>query len=181
MTAMALQNVQNAIIDLMPDLRRFARSLTGSTDAGNELVQTAYERALSRPDALATVDQPASWMYRIIRNIWIDGKRSSRERLSAPLEDAEHLGTEDTERAVIARSTLARVRTEMAALPEDLRSAIMLVCVDGLSYQDAATELDIPIGTLMSRLYRGRIQLAQCVKQPVQSSGSHNKASARVQ
>jgi RNA polymerase sigma-70 factor, ECF subfamily len=92
MTALALQNVQNAIIDLMPDLRRFARSLTGSTDAGNELVQTAYERALSRPDALATVDQPASWMCRIIRNIWIDGKRSSRERLSAPLEDAEHRG-----------------------------------------------------------------------------------------
>jgi RNA polymerase sigma-70 factor, ECF subfamily len=57
----------------------------------------------------------------------------------------------------------------------------MLVCVEGLSYQDAATELDIPIGTVMSRLYRGRIQLAQCVKQPVQSSGSHNKAPDRVQ
>jgi RNA polymerase sigma-70 factor (ECF subfamily) len=161
MTTLALQDVQNTIIDLMPDLRRFARSLTGSTDAGNELVQTACERAFSRPDALAAVDQPASWMYRIIRNLWIDEKRSSRCRLSAPLEDAEHVATRDTEQSLIARSTLARVRAVMATLPGEQRAAIMLVCVDGLSYQEAAAELNIPVGTLMSRLCRGRLELAR--------------------
>jgi RNA polymerase sigma-70 factor (ECF subfamily) len=170
MTLLALQDERHKIIALMPELRRFARSLTGSADAGNELVQAAYERALSRQGSLAAIEQPGSWMRSVIRNLWIDEKRSSRDRLSAPLEDAEHLMTEDTKRVLVARSTLARVRAEMVALPEDLRSAVMLVCVAGLSYQEAATELDIPIGTLMSRLYRGRMQLAQRIRLSAQGS-----------
>jgi RNA polymerase sigma-70 factor, ECF subfamily len=166
MTSLALQDERHTIVALMPDLRLFARSLTGSADAGNELVQAAYERALSRQGSLAAIEQPASWMRCVIRNLWIDQKRSSRERLSAPLEDAEHVGTEDTERALIARSTLTRVREVMAALPEEQRSAIMLVCVNGLSYGEAAAELDIPIGTMMSRLCRGRLELARRMSAP---------------
>jgi RNA polymerase sigma-70 factor, ECF subfamily len=81
--------------------------------------------------------------------------------LSAPLEDAEHVAARDTEQSLIARSTLARVRAVMATLPEEQRSTIMLVCVNGLSYREAAAELDIPIGTLMSRLCRGRLELAR--------------------
>jgi RNA polymerase sigma-70 factor (ECF subfamily) len=173
MTSLALQDDRHTIITLMPDLHRFARSLTRSADAGNELVQAAYERALSRQGSLAAIEQPGSWMRSVIRNLWIDEKRSSRARLSVPLED-EHVAAEDTERAVTVRATLARVRAEMVALPEDLRSVIMLVCVEGLSYQEAATELDIPVGTVMSRLYRGRLQLAQRIKLPVHSPGSHN-------
>jgi RNA polymerase sigma-70 factor, ECF subfamily len=161
MTSLAFQDVQHAIIALMPDLRRFARSLTQSADAADDLVQTAYERVLTRQELLEVIEQPASWMRCVIRNLWIDQKRSSRERLSAPLEDGELVGTEETEHALIARSTLTRVREVMAALPEEQRSAIMLVCVNGLSYGEAAAELDIPIGTLMSRLCRGRLELAR--------------------
>jgi RNA polymerase sigma-70 factor (ECF subfamily) len=163
MTSLVSQDIQHAIIALMPDLRRFARSLTQSADAADDLVQAAYERVLTRQESLEAIEQPASWMRCIIRNLRIDRKRSSRERLSAPLEDAEDVGTEDTERALIARSTLTRVRQVMAALPEEQRSAIMLVCVNGLSYQEAAAELDVPIGTLMSRLCRGRLELARRV------------------
>ena len=164
MTSPALQDVQSAIIDLMPNLRRFAWSLTGSADAGNELVQVACERVLSRPELLAGVERPASWKCCIIRNLWIDEKRSFRNRFSAPLEEGEGVAADDTERALVARSTLARVRAEMTALPEEQRSAIMLVCVQGLSYQHAAVELNIPQGTLMSRLSRGRMELAQRMK-----------------
>jgi RNA polymerase sigma-70 factor (ECF subfamily) len=166
MTSMALPEIQNAIIDLMPELRRFARTLTRSADAGNELVQMACMRVLSNPAALSAVEQPASWMRTIIRNIWIDEKRSSRERLPAPLEEAEHMVTADTERALISRSTLARVRDVMSTLPEEQRAPIMLVCVQGLSYGEAAAELDIPIGTLMSRLCRGRLELARRMMPP---------------
>jgi RNA polymerase sigma-70 factor (ECF subfamily) len=161
MTSLASQDVQHAIIALGPDLRRFARSLTQSADAADDLVQAAYERILTRQESLEAIEQPGSWMRCIIRNLWIDQKRSARERLSAPLEDGEHVATGDTERDLIARSTLARVRQVMAALPEEQRSAIMLVCVNGLSYQEAAAELDIPVGTLMSRLCRGRLELAR--------------------
>jgi RNA polymerase sigma-70 factor (ECF subfamily) len=166
MTALALQDVHHTISDLIPDLQRFARSLTRSADAADDLVQTACERALSNPQFPVTIKQPASWMRTIIWNLWIDQKRSSRERLSAPLENAEHVSTGDTERALIARSTLTRVREVMASLPKEQRSAIMLVCVNGLSYGEAAAELDIPIGTLMSRLCRGRLELARRMSAP---------------
>jgi RNA polymerase sigma-70 factor, ECF subfamily len=166
MTSLGLRDGRHTIIALMPDLQRFARSLTGSADAGNELVQAAYERALRHQGSLVAIEQPGSWMRSVIKNLWIDEKRSSRDRLSTPLEDAEHLGTEDTERALIARSTLTRVRAVIASLPEEQRSAIMLVCVNGLSYGEAAAELSIPIGTLMSRLCRGRLELARRMRAP---------------
>jgi RNA polymerase sigma-70 factor (ECF subfamily) len=161
MTALDLQDVHHTIIDLMPDLQRFARSLTRSADAADDLVQTACERALLTPQFPVTIEKPATWMRTVIWNLWIDQKRSSRNRLSTPLEDAEHVGIEDAERALIARSTLARVREVMTSLPEEQCSAIMLVCVSGLSYGEAAAEMDIPIGTLMSRLCRGRLELAR--------------------
>src|SRR5918994_3377627 len=173
MTALALQDVHHTITDLMPDLHRFARSLTRSADAAEELVQKACERAFSNPQSLAAVEQPASWMRTIIRNIWIDEKRSPRDRLSVPLED-EHVAAEDTERTVIARTTLARVRAEVAALPEKQRSVIMLVCVAGLSYQEAAARLGIPIGTVMSHLYRARMELAQRINSPNQNTRVDN-------
>jgi RNA polymerase sigma-70 factor, ECF subfamily len=172
MTSLALQDVQNTLIALMPDLRRFARSLTQSADAADDLVQVAYERVLNRQGGLDAIEQPASWMRCIIRNLWIDEKRSSRDRLSAPLEAAEQVAVEDTERAVVARSTLTRVRDAMATLPEEQQTAIVLVCVNGLSYQEAAAELDIPIGTLMSRLCRGRLELARRINLSKQSKAA---------
>jgi RNA polymerase sigma-70 factor (ECF subfamily) len=150
----------------MPELQSFARSLTRSADAADDLVQIACERALSNPQFLLTIEQPASWMRTVIRNLWIDQKRSSRDRLSAPLEAADHVGTAGTERALIARLTLTRVRQVMAFLPEEQRSAILLICVKGLSYGEAAAELNIPIGTLMSRLCRGRLELARRMSAP---------------
>jgi RNA polymerase sigma-70 factor, ECF subfamily len=164
MTSVALQDAQQAIVDVMPSLRKFARSLTGSADAADELVQAAYERALRSPETLTTVEQPIGWMFRIIRNIWIDETRCARNRLSAPLEEGEHIATDDTERTLTARSTLARVRAVVADMPEEQSAAIMLVCVDGLTYQEAATVLRIPVGTLMSRLCRGRLELARRFK-----------------
>jgi RNA polymerase sigma-70 factor (ECF subfamily) len=169
MAALALQDIHHTLTDLLPDLHRFARSLTRSADAAEELVQTAYERALSNPQSLAAIEQPASWMRTIIRNVWIDEKRTSRNRLSMPLED-EHVAAEDTERTVIARATLARVRAEVAGLPEKQRSVIMLICVAGLSYREAAAKLGIPVGTVMSHLYRARLELAQRVSMPIQNT-----------
>jgi RNA polymerase sigma-70 factor, ECF subfamily len=180
MTCLALQDTHHTIADLMPALKCFARSLTRSTDAADELVQKAYERALSNPQSLAAVEEPAKWMRRIIRNLWIDEKRSARDRLSEPLEGEDHVAPEDTERTVIARTTLARVRTVMAALPEDQRSVLMLICVEGLSYQQAAAVLGIPIGTVMSRLYRGRLELAQRLSLPNQGNAARNYAPASI-
>ncbi|MGF7211363.1 RNA polymerase sigma-70 factor (ECF subfamily) [Skermanella aerolata] len=163
MSSLALQDDLHSLTKLIPELHRFARSLTRSVDAADDLVQRAFERALMHQDSIAAIEEPAGWMRSIIRNLWIDEKRSARGRLSSPLEDDQHIAAEDTERTVIARTTLAKVRLEIANLSEDQRTALMLVCVEGQSYQEAAGHLRIPIGTLMSRLYRARAELARRV------------------
>ncbi|KJB91594.1 hypothetical protein N826_27205 [Skermanella aerolata KACC 11604] len=171
MTPATTRDRRRAIVDLMPDLRRFARALSRSEDAADELVQTAYEHALSHPKSLAAVERPSSWMRCIIRNIWVDEKRSSRDRLSVPLDEDGHIADEDTERTVIARATLARVCVEVPALPDKLRRPIVMVCLDGLSYREAAAKLNIPMGTLMSHLHRARLELARRVELHVPGPG----------
>jgi len=177
MTSLALQDAQHAIINLLPKLQRFARALTKSADAAEDLVQTAYMRAFSHPASIAEAEQLAKWMRSIIWNIWIDEKRRAHNRLSEPLESDDcYAAGDDTERTVIARTTLARVRTEMARMAEDQRSVLMLVCIEGLSYKQAAADLGIPIGTVMSRLHRGRLELAQRVSLPSQKTGAYPRA-----
>ena len=177
MTSVVSQDAQHAIISLMPKLQRFARALTKSADAGEDLVQTAYMRALNHPNSMAEIEQLAKWMRFIILNIWIDEKRSARNRLSEPLESDDcYAATDDTERTVIARTTLARVRTEMARMPEDHRSVLVLVCIEGLSYKQAAAELGVPVGTVMSRLHRGRLELAQRISLPNQNADTFTRA-----
>jgi len=177
MTSLALQDAQHAIINLMPKLQRFARALTKSADVAEDLVQTAYMRAFSHPASIAEAEQLAKWMRFIILNIWIDEKRSARNRLSESLENDDcYAAADDTERTVIARTTLARVRTEMARMPEDQRSVLVLVCIEGLSYKQVAAELGIPIGTVMSRLHRGRLELAQRVSLPSQKTDAYFRA-----
>jgi RNA polymerase sigma-70 factor, ECF subfamily len=180
MTARAVQDVQNTIIDLMPTLRRFARSLTGSPDAADHLVQAAYERALSSPQAWLAGEHPASWMRGIVRNLWADQNHSSRDRPSAPLESSRHVAVEDTGWPSSANLTLAQVRSAVAALSEEQGCALMLVCVDGLTYQEAAAKLDIPIGTLMARLCRGRLELGRRMSVPNAGTTADNPESGHT-
>jgi RNA polymerase sigma-70 factor (ECF subfamily) len=153
--------VQDRLIQLLPRLHGFARALTGSTDAADDLVQEACERALVRSRETEGILRLDSWLFRIIHNAWIDEKRRCRSRLSDPIEAGMDIVGEDGEQTVGLRSALSQVRREMAHLPEEQRTVLLLVCVQGLSYQEAADILDIPVGTVMSRLSRGRLGLAE--------------------
>ena len=95
-------------------------------------------------------------MYSIMRSVWIDELRSRRVRRHEPIEAAETVVGDQGERTTEGRLTLASVRRALAELPEDQRTVLILVCVDGLSYKEAAGVLGIAIGTVMSRLARGR-------------------------
>jgi len=159
--------VKHRLDAILPKLQRFARVLTGSKDAGDELVQQACERLLRRPDAYDGILSLENWMYRVINNTWIDEKRSMHTKLSEPLDSAAEIAGVDDQHTVDVRSTLARLRHELARLPTEHRTALMLVCVDGLSYQEAATVLAVPIGTLMSRLAQARLALAERLRQPL--------------
>lgn len=164
--------MKEKLITILPKLQRFARVLTGSRDAADDLVQQACERLLRKPEAYDGILCLESWMYRVIHNAWIDEKRSMRNKLSEPIEAGLEVAGENGEHTIGVRSTLAKVRLEMTKLPAEQRAALMLVCVEGMSYQEAAGVLAIPIGTLMSRLARARMALASQMRQLQAGEGS---------
>jgi RNA polymerase sigma-70 factor (ECF subfamily) len=147
-----------ALVALLPRLRRFGAGLTGSLDAADDLVQTACERALRAPDRFAPGTRLDSWMFRIMQNIWIDQRRA-RGRRGTESGEPELLASlvgDDGRRVTEANMTLERVGAAMDALPEDQRAVLVAVCVEGLSYAETAELLEIPVGTVMSRLFRAR-------------------------
>jgi RNA polymerase sigma-70 factor (ECF subfamily) len=148
------ENIQAQIIELLPRLRRFARNLTRNPHDADDVVQIAIERALKRLDQWHRDARLDSWLFRIVRNAWIDELRSRtrRDALFAPEEAGEAVGVAAMDREVDRLS----VEAAMARLPEEQRLAVSLVLLEGLPYKEAALVLDVPIGTLTSRLARGR-------------------------
>lgn len=155
-------NVRRQITALLPRLRRFALTLTGKPSDADDLVQDTVERALRHLHQWESGTRLDSWMFRIAQNLFIDQVRS-KKRASAVMvssfEGAERVGFDGTVRAE-ARIAFTDTIQALAALPADQRSAVALVLIDGLSYRDAAQALEIPIGTLTSRLARAREALA---------------------
>lgn len=145
------------LLALLPRLRRFARALARDAADADDLCQIALERALKARDRFEAGTRLDSWMYRIMRNCWIDEVRASKRRSEtfAPEEAGIAIG-DDGDRHIEARAELAAVDRAMAALPDEQREAIALVLVEGLAYREAAEILDVPMGTLTSRLVRGR-------------------------
>lgn len=150
-------DVRAEIVALLPRLRRFARALARDAHDADDLVQLAVERALARLAQLRPEGALAGWMYGIVRNAWIDEQRSRtrRARLFAPPEAAAEL----SDPAQAAHAESLAVQDALARLPEEQRSAVALVLIEGLSYKEAAHVLNVPIGTLTSRLARGRAAL----------------------
>jgi RNA polymerase sigma-70 factor (ECF subfamily) len=147
------------IASLLPRMRRFARSLTFHREDADDLVQLAMERALGRSEQWTPGTRLDSWIFRIIKNAWIDEVRSRvrRDELFVPEEAGEHVGDDFAE----AHQQRLAIQKAVSLLSEEHRLVVGLVLVDGLAYKDAAEVLEIPIGTLTSRLARAREALQQ--------------------
>lgn len=147
------------IADLLPRMRRFARSLTYHREDADDLVQIAMERALGRSEQYAPGTRLDSWMFRIIKNAWIDEVRSRarRDELFAPEEAGEQVGDDFAQ----AHQQRLAIQKAVSLLSEEHRLVVGLVLVDGLGYKEAAEVLEIPVGTLTSRLARAREALQQ--------------------
>ena len=139
---------------LMPRLRRFARTVTRNPEDADDLVQVGLERALSKREQWQEGTRLDSWIFKIMRNAWIDEVRARirRSEVLAPEEAGEHVGVDSMSDHIDAMA----VKDAMSKLNEDQRMAVGLVLVEGMPYKEAAEVLDIPIGTLTSRLARGR-------------------------
>ena len=152
-----MNGFEREIVELLPRLRRLGRALARTPADADDLVQLAVERALARRDQWRAGTRLDSWIFRIMKNAWIDETRarSRRAGLFAPEEAGEHVGAEGAA-AMEVRLAAGEVERAMGRLPDEQRLAVALVLVEGLSYQEAADVLEIPAGTLTSRLVRGR-------------------------
>jgi RNA polymerase sigma-70 factor, ECF subfamily len=146
--------LRDELAALLPRLRRFARALTRHREDADDLVQLAVERALRHAEQWAPGTRLDSWIYRIMKNTWIDEVRARGRRgeVLLPEEAGEHVGVTPMD----AHADAMAVQQAMARLNEDQRLVVALVLVEGLPYKEAAAVLDIPIGTLTSRLARAR-------------------------
>jgi RNA polymerase sigma-70 factor (ECF subfamily) len=159
-------DIVGQLVGYLPKLRRFAYGLTGSIDEGDDLLQSACERALARTDQFEPGTRFDSWMYRILQTLWIDRLRSRKRSLAvADSEALERYPGGDVAVETEARMTLAQVRREIARLVPEQRSVLLLVSVEGLSYREAAEVLGVPIGTVMSRLARARLSLGRALSE----------------
>lgn len=151
---------EEELLTLLPRLRRFAASLSRNAADGDDLCQAALERALKSRHLWEEGTRLDSWMYRIMRNIWIDEARARQRRGKTFVgeEEGSHVGDRSHQQmeAVVELSSVGRA---LSRLPDEQREVIALVLVEGLAYKEAAEILDIPIGTLTSRLVRGRSAL----------------------
>ena len=125
----------------------------------DDLVQAACERALARQHQFQEGTRFDSWMFRIVQTIWIDQVRSRDVRKEDGDIAEDRLGSDEPARRVEARLALDEVRRALDRLPPDQRTALLLVTVEGLSYKEAAEVVQVPVGTIMSRLARARIAL----------------------
>ncbi len=154
-------DIRAEIAALVPRLRRFAYAISGNRDEGDDLVQTACLKALSRLDQYQRGTRLDSWMFRIIQTSHIDNLRR-RKRQATPVEPELLERHSDGGQAAAQsdhRLLLARTRDAIAELPEEQRAVMALVAIEGYSYKEAAEILETPIGTIMSRLARARAKL----------------------
>ncbi|MBB3926990.1 RNA polymerase sigma-70 factor (ECF subfamily) [Sphingobium jiangsuense] len=146
------------ILEEMSSMRRYARSLTRDEQAADDVVQDALLKALEKRHLFRPDGSRRGWLLAIVHNIFISTRRREEARARRDTRFAGMLTDRldpDQEHA----ATLHQVAQAFAALPEPYRAILHLVAVEGQSYQEAAAILDIPVGTVMSRLSRARAAL----------------------
>ncbi|WP_292893478.1 MULTISPECIES: sigma-70 family RNA polymerase sigma factor [unclassified Nitratireductor] len=152
---------REAIVREIPALRRYARALLRDAEAADDLVQDCLERAFSRLENWQTGTSPRRWLFTLMHNLFVDGLRARKRRnelASASIADIPASASTPEQNGVL---DLHDVLDALQEVSPDRRAAILLVGVEGMSYAEAADVLDIPTGTLMSRVARGRQDLRE--------------------
>jgi RNA polymerase sigma factor (sigma-70 family) len=159
-----MQDMIVLVEPLIPALRRYARSLLRDRFAADDLVQDCLEHAVRSWHQRRTDGDARSWMFTILHNLAINRLRRTAQRgADLALEEAgeEAMVSAPAQEIALRHRDLIRA---LGSLPEDQRSILLLVCVEALSYAETAKVLDVPIGTVMSRLSRARRKLLQIME-----------------
>lgn len=150
------------LISLLPNLRRYALSLARRSDVADDLVQITVERALANHASYDPANRLEPWLFRILRNAFIDmTRRTKTAGTQLDVFEMPEIVSTDGEAVVEARLMLQATTEAMETLPPEQRDILHLVCIEELSYTEAAEVLNVPKGTVMSRLSRARLALAE--------------------
>ena len=160
-TEATYDDARTQLAQFMPRLRRFALTLTRSQVDADDLAQSTLERALACLQQWERGTRLDSWLYRIAQNLWIDQRRAAglrglTEGAGAAMLLTGEDGRETNERQLMVRDAIAA----LASLPPEQQAVLALVSIESLSYSEAAKVLNVPIGTVMSRLARARRAVA---------------------
>jgi RNA polymerase sigma-70 factor, ECF subfamily len=150
-------------VELLPRLRRLAWAIVTDRQDADDLLQLTVERALMRSDAWSAGTRLDLWMFKIMKNLWIDELRTRNRwsRVMKPLPEEEPGDEGATADGVHLKVELEQVKNLVEALPEAQRLAVKLVLLGGHTYSEAAAILEIPENTLATRLARGRTALLE--------------------
>ena len=155
-----MTDICSRIEDEIPRLRRYARALTRDINAADDLVQDCLTRALSKIHLWQKGTDLRAWLFTILHNQYVNhGRRAVREGSAVGLSDAEPLLTSAPNQG--KRLELRDLERAIAKLPEEQRSVLLLVGLEGMRYEEVAAVLNVPVGTVRSRLSRGREMLRQ--------------------
>ncbi len=160
------EDVKWMIARQIPHLRRYAYTLAGDRERADDLVQDCLERAIRKRHLWKRQGSIRGWLYRVLYNVFLN-QRTLHDRLrrQVPIEIATAMMPSEPARQE-QRLACRDIADAMSMLPQEQRAAIGLTAVEGLSYDEAAQVLDIPIGTLRSRVARGRMRLTELYVQP---------------
>lgn len=155
------KDLQQAVVSALPSLWRFAMSLSGRADMADDLAQNTCVRALERRHQIKEPKGVDRWLMTICRSLWYNELRSQAVRKSQSLDSSDGAALASDLLPQETNIYLREVLTEVMTLPEAQRSVVMLVLVEGYAYREAAEILDVPIGTIMSRLSSARAKLGK--------------------
>ena len=148
-----------------PNLRRYARALMRDRERADDLVQDCLERALSRRHLWKGPGNIRAWLMTIMHNLYANEmRRLSTRPWTVPIDAIESAGVKAADQIAIVSAH--EMMTTMDQLPDDQRETILLVALEGMTYQETAETLGIAIGTVMSRLSRGRARLRELMNEP---------------
>ena len=149
-------------------LRKFCFSLTGSAADADDLLQTTVEKVLEK--GMPEDAHAARWAYRICKNAWIDELRSREVRHRYPQVAGEQYDSAPSaEQVASGERQMAAVSSALDQLPVEQRLALTLVAIEGKTYAEAAQVLEVPVGTIMSRIARARRKLVQIYEPSVEN------------
>jgi RNA polymerase sigma-70 factor, ECF subfamily len=176
-----MADIRPRIVAEIPRLRRYARALTHNTTAADDLVQDCLTRALSKIHLWQDGTNLRAWLFTILHNQYVNEvRRSVRAGTVVSLSDTEPEPEPALTRAPDQgkRLELRDLERALAKLPEEQRSALLLAGIEGMQYEEVAAVLDVPLGTIRSRLSRGRAALRQLMSLQVEKGESQVDADA---